>query len=224
MGSSNNINYYLPVFSAWLCGGVVSIADPNISDDQIKHQLQDTSASIVAVQNQFQNKYIDIRARASHHFKIVIIDGKSQEYLGEDVYNMDDLIQSEEYVQDNFELEDLNDPSEDALILWSSGSTGKPKGIVHSQINLLTADIPTSAKHHFVTNNVLMSNIMFHIGGFMIPIRLGFMLELSCGFISNFNAEECLDIIERFAPSVVYLGIGHYIEVCNNIIVSMISS
>ena len=46
MGSCNHINYHLSAFAGWLCGGVISLADPTITADNIRHQLNDTQATI----------------------------------------------------------------------------------------------------------------------------------------------------------------------------------
>ena len=57
-----------------------------------------------------------------------------------------------------------------------------------------------------------MSNIMFHIGGFCLPSSIGIIGGQKVGFITLFDADEYIKILRRVKPSVLFLGIGHYIK------------
>ncbi len=160
---------------------------------------------IVVTQSRFLDNYLEIRKTCSQHFKIVVLDKISEEINDKDVFYLNDLI-TEEIPELDVDLGDF-DACDDAIIFWSSGSTGAPKGIVHSHETLFKAFDTVEAG-----NRILMSNIMFHIGGFIIPIRQGINVSQSVGFMTDFNTADCLDIMCSWAPSVVYLGIGHYIQ------------
>ena len=88
----------------------------------------------------------------------------------------------------------------------SSGSTNNPKGIVHSY-NTLRAD-----KSAMKLSIGLMTNLMFHVGGFLIPLYCGLIHSNSTCFLKDFSIEKCADAIESYEPSMVYLGVSQYIK------------
>ena len=46
---NTRLDFYWPVFGAWLCGAGVSVSDPNLSTEVVRAQLEDTRASIVVI-------------------------------------------------------------------------------------------------------------------------------------------------------------------------------
>ena len=46
---NTRLDFYWPVFGAWLCGAGVSVSDPNLSTEVVRAQLEDTRASIVLI-------------------------------------------------------------------------------------------------------------------------------------------------------------------------------
>ena len=46
---NTRLDFYWPVFGAWLCGAGVSVSDPNLSTEAVRAQLEDTRASIVLI-------------------------------------------------------------------------------------------------------------------------------------------------------------------------------
>ena len=43
----NNIDYFLPCFAAWFCGGVVSLINPNSTPESLANQFKATKTKII---------------------------------------------------------------------------------------------------------------------------------------------------------------------------------
>ena len=55
---NTRLDFYWPVFGAWLCGAGVSVSDPNLSSEVVRAQLEDTRASIVVISHSALDTFI----------------------------------------------------------------------------------------------------------------------------------------------------------------------
>ncbi len=169
-GYSSCLDFYWPVFGAWLCGGTVSLGDPNLSQGAIQQQIQDTGAKIVVCSFQYLDKYqqlIQEFKNKGHSLRLFVLDAKRDEDLPPGISSFVILLEFEE----NYSMvhQYKYNPENIACVFWSSGSTGNPKGILHSNQNLHNVNLGKDIS----PKTILISVIMFHIGGFAFGLSLG---------------------------------------------------
>ncbi len=210
-GYSSCLDFYWPAFGAWLCGGAVSLADPNLSSAAIKQQIKDTKAKIIVCSKQYLDKYCAIKQELREedvHFNLSVLDEEDGN-LPADVKSFQSFLNFDGDISHNEKLEYI--PDSVTMVLWSSGSTGNPKGILHSHRTLQTITLakPSSPK------SILVSAIMFHIGGFTLNLSIALFGGTTSYFIKEkcFSGENWFKIAEKFQPEHVYIGVSQFIQV-----------
>lgn len=146
-----------------MCGGVISVADPDLVSRSIASQLQDTQAKIVLC---FSTNLARVQeARRDQDVKVVLLDmdhDTVEEDTSTGLYSMQSLIDK---------TKDLDPPEEDpethdsdpVAILWLSDASGKPKGIRLNQ-NAFVVRTPVSER-------IMVSTCFYHIGGLLLPLE-----------------------------------------------------
>mgnify|MGYP001199507085 CR=1 FL=1 len=122
------------MFGAWLCGGTVSIADPNLTPDLIRHQLIDTKAKVVVCAMEFAEKYAsvidEIQEKDGGAPFLFVLDADNQAILPGTVRSFQHLMTDGGEDAPTSATLPAFDPTERFIIFWSSGTTGMPKGVL----------------------------------------------------------------------------------------------
>ena len=73
--------------------------------------------------------------------------------------------------------------------------SGTPKGIVHCHQNVSNFSLSSTDG----CKRMLMTNVGFHIGGFLIPLRSGILGNKVVYFVKEkcFTAQHCLDMVAK---------------------------
>ena len=211
------LDFYWPVFGAWLNAGVVSVADPLLTVEAAKGQLEDTKASIVVCTAEAARKYVEANKRIKEALRvkhILVIDKEPWQDLPQGcssfraLYNDDGSkcpLESSLPKHDNDEV---------AVIHWTSGTSGKPKGVMHSQRYLHRMMKPSKLPQRSIS---LSSNIMFHAGAFLLPFDGGIMNKFTCCLIKeeDFTGQKALEVISIYKPSFYMAGTNHVLALAN---------
>jgi len=213
---NSQLDFYWPVLGSWLCGGVVSVADPAMSVDVVKAQILDTKCKIAVVSFDAVDTYLAANsqlnavARVRH---ILVIDRDPWQSLPDgcssfrDLYN-DDGSQCPKTLPEY-------DPQEVGVIHWTSGTTGRPKGVQHTQryLNIMMRKSKLPPR-----SNSLASNTFFHLGAFMLPFDGGIMNKFTCYFVKDteFTAEKLLQVVNDYKP-VFYMSGPFHIQAISNL-------
>ena len=213
-GYSSCLDFYWPVFGAWLCGGTVSLGDPNLSETNIKKQLEETKAKVLVSSIDYLDKYYKVIQELKlqgKNVKYFILDAGEQDTLPLGVESFQTLMR----VQETQKMPLLLDftPDRESIIMWSSGSSGTPKGILHSQKNLLNLYFG----HDLKPKTIISSALMFHISSFTFNLTLGILKGTICYIMKEkcFSGENLLKVAEKIQPEHVFCGVSQYIQVSN---------
>ena len=219
-GLSSTLGFYWGVLGAWMCGGRVSVPDPNLDKEMIKVQIEDTKAKVIVCGLEYVAKYSmlveEFDDQGSSPAPILfVLDADENDVLPQGVTRFQTLLDDDGLEAPTADMLPEYDPQEPTVIFWSSGSTGAPKGVVHSQNNMHNSMLNFDDEES--GHRVLISNAMFHVGGFNIGIIQGLLNEKTVCFIpaESFSPEHCLDLLQQYRPQRMVLGINHYISLGN---------
>ena len=211
-GYSNCLDFYWPVFAAWLCGGTVSAADPNLAPDLIKYQLNDTNAKVVVCSLEFVEKYSSLINKMLEPPLLFVLDAGTETILpGTARSFMQLLADGGEDAPTHDTLPEFDPTELQCVIFWTSGTTGTPKGIVHSHQSFYNCALSSYSKY----KRMMMTTVGFHVGGFLLPLSTGIFKHKSIYFIKEkcFTAQFCLDMITKYEAEYLVCGINHFIKI-----------
>ena len=210
-GQTLHTAYIWPVFGAWLNAGVVSVADPLLSVDSIKGQLEDTKASIVVCTADAAIKYVEANKKIKETLRvkhILVIDREPWQDLPQGCTSFKSLYNDDGSKCPLASSLPKHDNEEVAVIHWTSGTSGKPKGVMHTQRYLHRMLKPSKLPQRSIS---LSSNIMFHAGAFLLPFDGGIMNRFTCCLIKeeDFTGPKALEAISNYKPSFYMAGTNH---------------
>ena len=171
-------------------------------------------AKVVVCSKQYLDKYVKVLLELQKeecNVKLFVLDAGKEVILPDGVEHFQNLLEFEE--KDAFIGQHSYDPNSKALIVWSSGSTGVPKGIVFSQLGLNNI----SLGKQYQPKKILLSLIMFHIGGFSVSVLLSIFEGAVCYFIKKecFSEEIWFKSVEKFQLEHAFCGISQYTRLSN---------
>lgn len=170
---SSTTTFLCQVFGAWLCGAVVSLADPGLRPDMLRDQLEDTRARVVVTTVRDAARFVEANLmleedrRVGH---ILVVDVEPGAELPAGTSSFSALLSTDGRDCPSVSSLGAWDASLGAVVHWSSGTTGRPKGILHRQgylhRMLKTSKLPRGTV-------AICSNIFFHQGAFLLPFDGG---------------------------------------------------
>jgi len=211
------LDFYWPVFGAWLNAGVVSVADPLLSSEAAKGQLEDTKASIVVCTADAAFKYVEANKKIKEALRvkhILVIDKEPWEDLPQGCTSFRSLYNDDGSKCPPASSLPKHDNDEVAVIHWTSGTSGKPKGVMHTQKYLHRMMKPSKLPQRSIS---LSSNIMFHAGAFLLPFDGGINNKFTCCLIKeeDFTGQKALEVISMYKPSFYMAGTNHVLSLAS---------
>lgn len=210
----NNVDYFVPVLATWVCGGIVSVLNPNSRVEALAEQFKLAGAKIIFCQPNMVQPLIKVMKILEQSITLIILEqidpechwkSKSGCVIPHQMFRNDSLdIADFEGVSDydcmswqecfnhdlDFDPNERNFAKDDTvLIFWSSGTTGDPKGAMISFD--MQARMVLHERSVFV-NDIdlrvfLMTTNFFHAGGFTFALINGIK---SCNTIIIFSSKD----------------------------------
>lgn len=211
LACNSSLDFYWPVFGAWLCGARMSVADPGLPMELIRGQLEDTGASIVVTNAEAAPKFVEAKAQVSH---VLVIDRDPGQDLPPGTTSFRALFNDD--ISKCPPLSSLPpwDPEDGALIHWSSGTSGNPKGILHSQHYLHSMLRPSKLPQG---SKSLCSYTCFHAARFFLALDGGINNRFTCYDILEdvYTPSLVLDVIAKYKPVLYMCGTNQALAVAN---------
>lgn len=132
--AERSLEMIVAILGVLKAGGAYLPIDPDYPEERISHMLEDSRAVILLTQSHFIDKYTSIGT----------------------VINLED---EQEYSDEQYNLSEVNKPSDLAYLIYTSGSTGKPKGAMIEHRNIVRLLFNSKMQFDFNENDVWT---MFH--------------------------------------------------------------
>jgi len=96
-------------------------------------------------------------------------------------------------------------PENNALIMFTSGSSGKPKAVVHTFKSIYESVKLTDSISNFQKTDVILTSLpLYHIGGFMMPVR-ALLAGCAGAYPESLQFEDLCEALSSFNPSIISL-------------------
>ena len=185
---SHGLEFWLIVNSLWMLGAVPVPLNTRSTVSEINYNL--STAGI----------------------KLMIIDpGLVQGYKGAvficDTFSSDNKLLTRNPGSSNEEvlIEENFAPDTSALILFTSGSSGRPKAVVHTAGSLTGNFININTAFALSPEDIWLASLpLYHIGGFMIPVR-ALLSGAKVSFPASLQHEEIRKSLDKFRPTHISL-------------------
>lgn len=171
----NRSELVLAIFAAWRLGAAATPINPNFTEAEASHQINDA----------------DVR--------LVINSGPDAPTGGRPSIGVNDLWESPEgQAPEQISL----DGSDLALIIYTSGSTGRPKGVMLTHANAMAMSRSmTEVMQMTAEDHCLLILPLFHVNALMVsmlaPLQVGAQLTVMDGF----SAPKFFDTVEKHRPT-----------------------
>jgi long-chain acyl-CoA synthetase len=167
------------MFAAWFQGAAMTPVNPALTDDEVRHQLQD-SMSVVVVG--------DERARSlAESIGVAWVDVRSVHESAE---------------AELPERAPVAQVSDFALVIYTSGTTGRPKGVLLDHANLDA--MSRSIIEHFTlseTDTNLLVLPLFHVNGLVLSVLSVLRAGGNVVVAPRFSASTFWKLVEEHRPT-----------------------
>eukprot|EP00095_Tigriopus_kingsejongensis_P009218 maker-scaffold974_size74728-snap-gene-0.20 protein:Tk09218 transcript:maker-scaffold974_size74728-snap-gene-0.20-mRNA-1 annotation:"luciferin 4-monooxygenase" len=198
----NCVDYYIPLFGAWLCGAIVSLTSSTLKVPAIQSQIEDTQPKVLLC---YQGNLATIEQA---------ITGQTLIALNTDGDESTDHLSYERFL-DMGEAEPFQLPvtqvDQCTMILWSSGTTGLPKGIQHSHRNMLNLVQPIVSPNPYSYTTTMF----YHMGGYHLAVSgaiFGNVNVVFHGFNHIVTGVEIMEAAHKYKPNLMFIWTHHGVE------------
>ncbi len=183
----NRSELVLAIFAAWHLGAAATPINPNFTEAEAAHQIDDAGAFLVI------NKGSD--APTGGRPSIGVND------LWEDLPNGEPATGSGTTTGTAPEPVELQD-DDLALVIYTSGSTGRPKGVMLTHSNAVAMSRTMAETMQMTAEDHCLRVLpLFHVNALMVsmlaPLQVGAQLTI----VDGFSAPKFFDVVEQHRPT-----------------------
>jgi acyl-CoA synthetase (AMP-forming)/AMP-acid ligase II len=168
----NQVDLVITLFAAWRLGAAVTPVNPQLTNDEIAHQLEDSGAEVVV-------------GRAAAHEQVTL--------------DVEELRRARPGQVDAVEPPNAERL---ALLIYTSGTTGRPKGVMldHTNVGAMCAMI-IDALRLTPDEHSLLILPLFHVNGIVVSVLSPLLAGGRATVTARFSARGFFPLVERVRPT-----------------------
>ncbi|MFE9442343.1 class I adenylate-forming enzyme family protein [Streptomyces sp. NPDC006602] len=178
---SNRLELVVIMFAAWRLGAAVTPVNPGLTDDEARHQIEDSGAKVVITD-----------ARGTGTLDVAAFAGTAAQ-APDSVSPASDA-----------QSPDAISPASDALalIIYTSGTTGRPKGVMldHANIAAMCRMIVDGIGLD-ETDHSLLVLPLFHVNGIVVSVLSPLLAGGRATIAGRFRASDFFASVEAARPT-----------------------
>ena len=196
---TNRPEYIITVYATARLGAVFTPMNPTYKEEEVAHQLHDSDASVLVVQESLYPRVKSIRQRVSKSLKHVVVIGRRADE-GDSLF-LDLIRQASPRHPPQVQLS----WSDDLVALpYSSGTTGLPKGAMLTHQNLVANAIQFISAGRITEHDTMLICLPFyHIYGVML-VNGALYSGATQVIMEAFDLELSLTLIQQHQVSLYY--------------------
>ncbi|ETX05342.1 class I adenylate-forming enzyme family protein [Candidatus Entotheonella palauensis] len=196
---TNRPEYIISVYATARIGAVFTPMNPTYKEEEVAHQLQDSDASVLVVQESLYPRVKSIRQRVNKSLKHVVVIGQQAEE-GDSLF-LELIRQSSPKHPPQVQIS----WTEDLVALpYSSGTTGLPKGVMLTHQNLVANAIQfISSSRITEQDSMLICLPFYHIYGVML-VNGAIYSGATQVIMEAFDLELSLSLAQQYKVSLYY--------------------
>ena len=196
---TNRPEYLITVYATARLGAVFTPMNPTYKEEEVAHQLHDSEASVLVVQESLYPRVKSIRQRVSKSLKHVVVIGRRADEG--DALFLDLIRQSSPRHPPQVQLSWTDDL---VALPYSSGTTGLPKGAMLTHQNLVANAIQFISAGRITEHDTMLICLPFyHIYGVML-VNGALYSGATQVIMEAFDLELSLTLIQQHQVSLYY--------------------
>lgn len=196
---TNRPEYIMTVYATARLGAVFTPMNPTYKEEEVAHQLQDSDASVLVVQESLYPRVKAIRQRVNKSLKHVVVVGQRAED-GDPIF-LELIRQSSPKHPPQVQVS----WTEDLVALpYSSGTTGLPKGAMLTHQNLVANAVQFISSGRITEQDAMLICLPFyHIYGVML-LNGALYSGATQVIMEAFDLELSLSLAQQYKVSLYY--------------------
>jgi long-chain acyl-CoA synthetase len=195
---TNRPEYIINLYGIARLGAVFTPMNPTYKEGEIEHQLNDSEASVLIVQESLYPLVRNVRPQLPSLREIVIVGQRAE--VGTHLFR--DLIRQSSAKHPPQPV--LNWAEDLVALPYSSGTTGLPKGVMLTQQNLVANNIQFMSSGRITEQDTLLIFLPFyHIYGIML-LGGGLYAGATLVIMEAFDLERSLMLAQQYGVTLYY--------------------
>ncbi|MEE8414626.1 MAG: long-chain fatty acid--CoA ligase [Dehalococcoidales bacterium] len=206
---NNNLDFVTGYYGIMKAGATVVTVNPLSKAMELKHQLNDTTATAIITSKDFYPLVKEVKTGTA--LKTVILTGTKKD---RDTIPLKQILKDYPSTPPRFRIKPGNDV---AAIVYTGGTTGLSKGVLLTHYNLVANAIQNTAWFGWSPEDIIIGLLPFyHSWGGCTCLNSPVFSGARVIITPRFNADELLMTIEREKATVMYGAASMFISLINS--------
>jgi len=209
----NSFEFVIAYYGILKAGGIVSPANPTYKTEDLRHQIDDSGASVIITD---AGSYPVVeKLKDETGLKAIIVTGPDR---NKGVFSLSEILAKHSGGPFHVDVE----PKEDtAVITYTGGTTGLSKGAMLTHYNLVANAIQNAAWFAWSNKDVVIGLLPFyHSWGGCTCVNSPIYSGARVVIIPHFDAEELLATIQKERATILYGAMSMFTMLVSNPVIN----